>query len=383
MSQARDFADSFSAVSTGRRNMFYNGDMTISQRYYDNAKTSVGNGEYVIDEWEGYFSNDGAVTIERVSTVPSGEGFKYSMKLSVATADTSLSAAQYAVFDAHIEAQNLKALRYGTASAKTTVLSFWVRSSKTGTYCLNFYYPDTGKQVSKSYTIDTADTWEKKTVTVPGNTSNSITHDHGMGLRLSFWLDAGSNYTSGALRSTHTTFAETDRAVGQTSWMDSTSNDFYITGIQYELGNVATEYEFQDYSEQLARAQRYFFSYGYDPYDNDTDGQTNFGMGMLYSDTQIHTDIIHPVNMRIEPSLVFNTGTNYFIGYTDGTSDSFDSFTHEATTSNVSSTELYTVSGNGFSLAGKSGDGALVRLTKDLGYYGQSDHGFIGFSAEL
>lgn len=365
----------------GRRNFFYNGDMTISQRYYDNAKSSAAH-EYVIDEHKIIMNHDGAVTVQRVSTVPSGEGFKYSMKLSVATADTSLSSGQYALWDSHIEAQNLKSLRYGTNNAKTTVLSFWVRSSKTGTYCLNFHFSTINKQITKSYTIDTADTWEKKTVTVPGNTADAITHSHTQGLRVSFWLAAGSDFTSGSLRSTHTTTVGADRAVGQTNWLDSTSNDFYITGIQYELGDVASEYEFQDYSQQLARAQRYFFSYGYDPYDNDTDAQTHFGHGMMYSDSQVHSEIVHPVNMRIEPSLVFNTGTNYFRCYTDNTADSFDGFTHESNTSNVSSTEIYT-SGTGFTLSGKSGNGALIRLDKDLGYYGQSDHGFIGLSAEM
>jgi hypothetical protein len=165
MTRARDIADLAGAADAGTvtgANLIINGDMAVSQRA--TAATTATNDAYTtLDRFKFFETSDGAYTTEQSTTVPSGEGFGYSLKAVVTTADTSIGATQYAAIAQYIEAQNLQHLRYGTSSAKSLTLSFWVRSSKTGTYTIALEKSDsTLYRYVKEYSISTADTWEKE-----------------------------------------------------------------------------------------------------------------------------------------------------------------------------------------------------------------------------
>jgi hypothetical protein len=247
----------------GVRNLIINGAMQVAQR--GTSAVPVGGSTFRIDRFSINKSNDGAYTVEQSTDAPTG--FTTSLKVQVTIADTSLSAAQNAYLYQAIEAQNLQHLNYGTSDAKTITLSFWVKSSKTGIYTTSLYKADnTSYMFTQEYTISSANTWEKKTITITptaGSTSfittsgGAIANDNGAGIYVNFNLAFGSHYTGGTSNSWSSTTADysTTNAV---NWMDSTSNNFYLTGVQLELGETATPFEHRSYGDELARCQRYY-----------------------------------------------------------------------------------------------------------------------------
>ena len=251
-------------VLTGR-NLIINGAMQVWQRA--TAATTATNDAYsTVDRFKFFNSNDGAYTTEQSTTAPSSEGFTYSLKAVVTTADTSIGATQYAAISQYIEAQNLQHLGYGTSSAKSLTLSFWVRSNKTGTYTIALEKSDsTLYRYVKEYSISTADTWEKKTITIEPDSqikasAGAIDNDNGYGIRVFWNLIWGSTFngaTDGVWSSNSSDYATSN----QVNWMDTLSNDFYLTGVQLEVGQTATPFEHRSYGEELARCQRYFFNF--------------------------------------------------------------------------------------------------------------------------
>ena len=173
------------------RNLLINGDMQISQR---NASVSSHSADtYVnIDRWKTRVNNQGVFTVSKSTTVPTGEGFVSSQKWDCTTADASPASTDYIIYQQAIEAQNLQHLAYGTSGAKKLTLSFHVRSNKTGAYTVGLYSEDGARHIESSYTISSADTWEKKIITFAGDTGGTINNDNGEGLRVWFWLGAGS-----------------------------------------------------------------------------------------------------------------------------------------------------------------------------------------------
>ena len=237
------------------RNKVINGAMTVSQR---GTSFAAANNAFTLDRFRIGGSHDGAVTVTQSSTSP--DGFANSLKIDVTTADTSIAASQYLQLQHKIEAQDLQDLAFGTSAAKTITVSFWVRSNVTGTYTFDIQQPDNSyKHVSQTYTINSADTWEKKTFTFAGDTSGVINNDNGNGLDVYWNVAIGSTYTTGTSRSTWTTYANADYAAGQTvNLLSSTSNEWYITGVQLEVGDVATDFEHRSYGDELLRCQRYY-----------------------------------------------------------------------------------------------------------------------------
>jgi len=240
---------------SGRRNLIINGAMQVAQRGTTGTPANSG---YVLDRFNnGYSGLDGTLTTsQETSVVP--EGFTTALKMSMSASESSLDAADYIVVRQVIEAQNLQHLKYGTSNAVELTASFWVRSSVASTYTAELYQQDSNLTIGKTFTIDTADTWEYKTLTFAANTTGTITNDSGNGLQLSIWLDAGSNFTSGTFSTAWQTNDNTERVYDTTGWLESTSPTFYITGVQLEVGNVATPFEHRSYGEELALCQRYY-----------------------------------------------------------------------------------------------------------------------------
>ena len=246
----------------GRRNLFINGDMQVAQRGATvTGKTDTG--FYTVDRWEFVASSAGTWDISQSTTVPTGEGFTTSQKLDCTTADSSLDAGNLLLWRQKIEGKNLQHLKYGTSSAESLTLSFWVRSAKTGTYIVELNNENSGgaKKQSQSYTISSADTWEKKTITFAGDTATAFENTANGELLVYFWLAAGSTYTGGGSLNTswNSGVANNTRAYGQVNLADSTSNDWYITGVQLEIGDNATPFEHLPFQDNSMLCYRYYY----------------------------------------------------------------------------------------------------------------------------
>ena len=174
------------------------------------------------------------------------------------TANGSLSADSWLRWQTQLEGFNCQPFKFGTANAESITLSFWVKSNKTGTYCIELYQTDSGRAISKSYTIDSANTYEKKELTFVGDTAGTINNDNGSGVIVTYWFAAGANYQSGTLQTSWGAITTANRAVGQVNLADSTSNYINITGIQLEANTTATPFENLQYGQQLALCQRYY-----------------------------------------------------------------------------------------------------------------------------
>ena len=239
------------------RNIVINGDMQIAQRATSVASITT-SGYNTVDRFRTAITTLGTWTQSQSTNVPSGYGFARSLKMDCTTADASPSAGDLLFLQQRFEGQNLQYLKKGTANAQSLTASFWVNSTKTGTFIVELVDQNNARSISKSYTVSVTNTWEFKTVTFAGDTTGAFTNDNATSLDINFWLGAGSTYTSGTLATSWGTQTSANRAVGQVNIADSTSNDFLITGVQLEAGTSATDFEFLPIDVDLQRCQRYY-----------------------------------------------------------------------------------------------------------------------------
>ena len=229
------------------------------------------------------------------------------MKLDCTTADTVLGADNRVAFRQKIEDQNCIAIKKGTANAETLTVAFWVKSNKTGTYVIELYDFANARQVSQSYTIDSANTWEKKVLSYPADTTGTMDNDNTSGIGVQFWITAGTTYTGGTLNTTWNSDTTANRASGLTvNIADSTSNEWLMTGLQLEIGtfdaNSIPPFQFEDVGTSLARCQRYCYAFAsYGSGDNINNRQYSARYGG--SGSFIH--ISYPTQMRLEPSITY------------------------------------------------------------------------------
>ena len=244
------------------RNIVINGDMQIAQRSTSVASITT-SGYYTVDRMYLHNTSLGTWTQSQSTDVPSGYGFSKSFKMDCTTADASPAVGDMLRIDMPFEGQNLQYLKKGTANAQSLTASFWVKSTKIGTFICELRDSDNARQVSKSYTVNVTNTWEFKTVTFPADTSGVLDNDNNESLALIFFLGAGTNFTSGTLNTTWGATTNANRAVGQVNCADSTSNDFLITGVQLEAGTSATDFEFLPIDVSLGRCLRYYEKAGW------------------------------------------------------------------------------------------------------------------------
>jgi hypothetical protein len=240
------------------RNLVINGAMQVAQR--NTSVTGITTtGYYTADRWAITLTTAGTWTMNVESSVPTGTEFRKSANLVCTTADSSLDAGDAFTFEQRFEGQNLQGIKKGTVNAESLTVSFWVKSSNTGTYICEFYDVDNARQISKPYTISATNTWEKKTITVPPDTTGQFDNDNGDSLRLFFWLASGTERTTGTLNSSAwASNVQANRLVGQLNLANRVGNYLAITGIQLERGSSATPYEWMDYGRELALCQRYY-----------------------------------------------------------------------------------------------------------------------------
>ena len=346
------------------RNLIINGDMSIAQRGTSQASAGSINGSYqTIDRFAFAQNNLGDFTMSQDTDVPTGQGFANSLKMDCTTADASPAAGDYAFVIQYVEAQNCQYLKFGTSNATSLTLSFWVKSNKTGTYCLDIRSLDSARLISTSYTIDSASTWEKKTITYAGDTVGTINNDNGKGLQCTFWLGGGSSYTSGTLATSWQAYANSDRAVGQVNLADDTANEWYITGVQLEAGTTASDFEFLPHDVNLRRCQRYFYT------EDNSDTYHALANGHINSAT-LFIGVIHlPVSLRNSPSL--NTSGSFYVssGGTDFTVSAnsiSDSTGTNLNTIQVRSTISGATAGNGAFLRNNNDTSAKFQLSSEL-----------------
>ena len=263
-------------------NKIINGDMRIDQRNSGAALTvNSTDKHFAVDRFYGENSSNGVFTLQQSTEAPAG--FKNSIVATVTTASGALSATHYAAINSQIEGQDIYDLDLGTSDAKYFTLSFWVRSSVTGTYGGSFRNNNDSRNYPFSYSINVADTWEKKHITVAGDTSGTWLTNNDVGLKVWFSLAAGSTYsgTAGAWTSTlHIS------PTGATNLLATNSATWYLTGVKLEAGQTATDFEHRSFNDELARCQRYYCHYGY-PFETVTVGQ-RVGAGFVTAPTQAH-----------------------------------------------------------------------------------------------
>ena len=290
------------------RNIFINGDMSQAQRSTSTSSITSA-GYHTVDRIISEMGTAGTWTQSQSTDVPTGQGFAKSLKMDCTTANGSLSAGSYLNLSQRIEGQNLQYLKFGTSSAESLTASFWVKSNKTGTYICEIANFTTNKTASKSYTISSADTWEKKTLTFTGDTATTIANDNARSFNLNFWLLAGSTYSSGTLNTSFNTLNNANRAVGQVNLADSTSNEWYITGVQLETGTSASDFEFLPVGVNLQRCQRYYFK------TQDGVGTANALLmtgGIESSTSAGQGSLTLPTEMRTTPTLSFGSGVRFY-----------------------------------------------------------------------
>lgn len=313
MSKAAELAALIgSQTALSNRNLIINGAMQVAQRGTSTASISSGN-TFVVDRTRFSVTNGGTWTMSQSTTVPSGQGFSNSLKLDCTSADTSLGSTDFLLLQQIIEGQNVQHLAFGTSDAKAVVVSFWIRSNKTGTYTLEVQQQDSSNafyQNAKSFTISSANTWEKKEITFVGNTSNNIINSNAIGFYVTIWLGTGSSRTSGTFTNGtwHNTTANRIHS-SQVNLADSTDNELYLTGLQLEVGNVPTAFEHRLIGDELLQCQRYYYRVGD---DNNGGGYHRYAVGSCQGTSSCGITVHAPVKMRTTPTLEqTGTASNY------------------------------------------------------------------------
>jgi len=243
----------------GNKNLVKNGAMVVAQRATSASGDTTGTVR-TVDRMNPEISSAGTWTQSQSTDVPSGQGFVNSFKLDCTTADASLSAGDVVIFGYRMEGIELQRLNYGTSGAKNTVLSFWVKTNKTGNYVVQFQnIRSTIRTCSLLYTVSSANTWQKVEFPIPADTAATFDNDNLLSGILYWWLASGTTYTSGTLNTTWADRVNANNAAGlNVNLADSTDNEWYITGIQLEEGDVATPFEHEDFGTTLRKCKRYY-----------------------------------------------------------------------------------------------------------------------------
>ena len=330
------------------RNLIINGAMQVSQRGTTGTVTNAKN--YLVDRYYGIAQNANVTQSQESSVVATG--FKNSLKFEV----TSAGNTGYLQCVQRIEGQNMAHLNFGTANAVQFTLSFYVRSSITGNYSIAFRNGSDNRSYVTTYNIATANTWERKTVTLTGDTTGTWATDNGHGMSV-IWTLGYSTATSSTDQWTATAnFA----ASSSVDLYETNGATWYLTGVQLEVGSVATPFEHRSYGDELARCQRYFMRYTH--VTTGADGGIYQVAG--WTSNNAYGAIRFPTTMRTGPSFSYNGG----VFYTNGIVDSSITLTQLGSSVHAAEVQVTDITVSG-------GDAGWVRLNT-------SGH-HMSFSAEL
>jgi len=341
----------------GRRNLIINGAQIISQR--QTSKTNFSNGDFVTDRWQhftnGFGSSGTVVDGEQVSDAP--DGFKKSMKITVTTAGGLDSADNYGALGQKFEHQNISQF----LDSDSVTVSFYVKSSLATTYAVilerrNVNTGTTGDVYVANYTINSANTWERKTITIPTNSTQASGDDNAYGATLIFVQDlksGGSRDDASLGWNNSTTTIQINSAATDNGFFDS-ANTWQITGVQLEVGSVATPFEHRSYGEELAACQRYFHR---------SIGGTI--VGAYVDSNRVDATIHFPTTMRATPTMTASSGTNYWYAYTGGSPDYFNAWSGAGGAS-LNNGSMYVSSGE---ISGPDNAGCQVAFSNSDSYF--------------
>lgn len=276
----------------GARNRVINGDMRIDAR---NNGASVNTSlSYPVDRFRQDFAGGGVITAQRSTTAPAG--FTNSVSLTVSTADSSIAAGDYYLLQHRIEGFNTADFGFGAVGASTVTLSFWVRSSVTGAYAGSLRNDNDTRSYVFTYTINAANTWEYKTLSVAGDTTGTWNTANATGISIIFSLGSGSTFTGSAGSWSGTNLIH---ATGATQWIANSGATFFLTGLQLEAGSIATPFERRSYGQELALCQRYYFA---------LPATIGGAVNPTGSAAQVSTSVQWPVFMRATPTTAATGG---------------------------------------------------------------------------
>ena len=291
------------------RNIWINGDARVAQK-----GTSVGS----LTSASGYqaggpdrtylvIGSHGTWTLAQGTDAP--PGFSNCVQMTATTGDASVDAGASVRWWNKWEGQDMQRFCKGTSSAKEFALSFWVKSATTGAYAVELLdYDNSNRGVTRTYTINAADTWEHKKVILPADTTGAFDNDNAASFACEFWLVAGSNYTSGGADASWHTYSDSKRAGGHTANAGASNNDYVrITGIQLEAGSHCTPYEHKSLAEELRACQRYYYKtypFGTAPGTDTATDICSWRNQMSAGRTDMTLNIAFPVPMRSTPTIV-------------------------------------------------------------------------------
>ena len=343
----------------GARNLIINGAMQVAQR--GTSHTLVSNNYGSLDRWNGSGFNGPTCTMEQSTVAPAN--FKNSLKFTVTTG-ASVDATDYSDVRHYIEGNSVSHLKWGTADAQDVTVSFWVRCSVTGTFAVSICNSAYSRNYAGTYVINSADTWEYKSVTISGDTSGTWLNDNGAGLRLVFDMGVGSTYSSTTGQWSPGTYFG---GSGVTKLAATTGATWYISGVQLEVGKVATPFEHRSYGEELALCQRYYYRI------YPARGNTLLGDGHNNTTTIASVSGSFPTTMRTRPTALEQSGTanDYQVAFTTTGATCSSVPTFDSPTSDSIYAVLFTVA---------------TGLTAGQGSQGRTSGnttGYLAWSAEL
>ena len=363
MSKAADLANLIGNINAGgggvNRNVIINGAMNVAQRATSSTGIGASSGYFTCDRWHLDFgSTAGRLTMTQDSSAPSG--FANSLKLECTTADTSIAAGEAALIQHRIEGQNLQQFAKGTSDAKPFAVSFYVKGNASATYACELFDRDNTRQASKLFNVTTD--WTRIELTFDADTTGAFDDDNARSLDLAIFLHAGSNFTSGTLNQTFASSTNANRAVGISSFFDSTDRTFFITGVQLEVGQNPTEFEHEPLERTLLKSRRYF-----------TKKETGVGFGALgvgghiIGSTTANVLVPLPVEMRSQGTLTSG-------GSIRCTAPNADTVTLALAYGSTHIPQITATDSGGFTDGG--GNGVAMMGNND-------DDAFIAFDAEL
>ena len=344
----------------GRKNIIINGGMQIAQRATSSTGLGASNGYFTLDRFKiALGAGDGRFTMSQ-STVTDLEGFSTALKIDCTTADTSIAAGEALLLVQSIEGFNLQQLKATSSSTRAFTLSFYAKSNASRAIAseINLANGGTNVQISKLHTIGTS--WARYTMTIPAASITQIDNDNTDEMQVNFWLHAGSTYTGGTLNDdAFDSVTQANRAAGIGSIFASTDNTLEITGMQMEVGSVATPFEHRSYGEELQLCQRYFEIMFRGDTAQSGLRKTSVGAGVWYGANQVLATLLYspkraqPTLSQSETGALGFYGNAYFRTSTDSTP--FDSITDTGCRLNVES----------FNASGTAGDGVFAQLVND------------------
>ena len=370
MSKAADLANLIGNINSGgggvNRNVIINGAMNVAQRGTSSTGIGASSGYFVCDRWHfNVGSTAGRLTMTQDSSAPSG--FANSMKLECTTADTSIAAGEAALIQQRIEGQNLQAFAKGTSDAKPFAVSFYVKGNASATYACELFDRDNTRQASKLFNVTTD--WTRVELTFDKDTTGAFADDNGTSLDLSIFLHAGSTFSSGTLNQTFASSTNANRAVGISSFFDSTDRTFFITGVQLEVGQNPTSFEHIPFEKELLSCRRY-----YHKIDSSDSIYQRLGQGQAYSNDDAVLFFHHVPEMRGIPTLDHGTLSDLAVGLSGLTAKSMGSLTIDTNTDGANTTCL---------IAGDVTDDGLSAGNVVQIFSNNNSNGYIAFKAEL